>query len=339
MPDGKEVPIRPRLSDVARAAGVSTMTVTRVLRYPSKVAPATLERVRRVLHETDYVPDLVARGLASKRSGLVAVIVPVITNSLIAEIVQGLTNALAEDDLHVVLGVSSFAVREEEELVRAFLSRRVDAIYLSGAVHSPRSRDMLVASGIPVVEGGSLSERPIDMAVGHVNFAAAREASGHLAERGYDPIAYIGVPTTDNDRARDRLRGYEAALRESGRVFDPRLVVATTLDIEAGAQAMAALLAGTPRPRAVFCYSDVLAVGAHFECQRQGLRIPGDVAIAGYDDLAIASQIVPALTTLRVPCFEIGARAGRMIRQRLSGERVDPRIVDTGFELVVRGST
>lgn len=339
MPEFKTSTARPRLSDVARAAGVSTMTVARVLRDPEKVAADTLKRVQRVLRETGYTPDLVARGLASKRSGLVAVIVPVITNSLIAEIVQGLTSALAKDRLHVVLGVSDFQVHEEEELIRAFLSRRVDAIYLSGVMHSPESRRMLVASGIPVVEGGNLGDHPIDMAVGHSNLAGSYEATRHLIARGYDPIAYIGAPLLDNDRAKDRLRGFETALLGAGRTLDQRLYVETTLELGAGARAMASLLARSPGLRAVFCYSDVLAVGAHFECQRRGIAIPGKMAIAGYDDLEIAAQIVPSLTSLRVPCFEIGERAGRMICQRLAGEPVDEKIVNTGFELVVRDST
>lgn len=330
---------RPRLSDVARAAGVSTMTVSRALRDPAKVAPETMRRVQKVLRETGYTPDLMARGLASKRSGLVAVIVPVLTNSLIAEIVQGLTNALAADGLHVVLGVSDFKVDEEEEMIRTFLSRRVDAIYLSGAVRSPESRRMLLAAGIPVVEGVNLGENPIDMAVGHSNLAAAYETTRHLIDRGYDSIAYIGAQLLDNDRARDRRRGYEAALLGAGRTPDPQLCIEATLDLTAGAQAMATLLTRSPRVRAVFCYSDVLAVGAHFECQRRGIAIPGEMAIAGYDDLEIAGQIVPTLTSLRVPRYEIGRRAGKMICQRLAGQQVDEKIVNTGFELVVRDST
>jgi LacI family transcriptional regulator, gluconate utilization system Gnt-I transcriptional repressor len=330
---------RPRLCDVARVAGVSTMTVARALRDPSKVAEGTLRKVRTVLEETGYTPDLIARGLASKRSGLVAVVVPVITNSLIAEIVQGLTHVLARDGLHVVLGVSNFDAGEEEELVRVFLSRRVDAMYLSGTCHSAQSRRMLAASGIPVVEGGSLGDDPIDMAVGHSNLAAAYETTRHLVDRGYEPIGYLGVSAKDNDRARDRLRGYEAALLGAGRTPDPRLCVETALDLDAGAAGMATLLSREPGIRAVFCYSDVLAVGAHFECQRRGLSIPHDVAIAGYDDLAIARQIVPALTSLRVPCFEIGERAGQLICRRLAGESVERKVVNTGFELVVRGTT
>lgn len=337
MPDDKRV--RPRLRDVARIARVSTMTVARVLRDPSKVAPDTRARVRRVLRQTGYTPDLIARGLVSKRSGLVGVIVPVLSNSLIAEIVQGLTSALAEGGLHAVLGVSDFKLEEEEAMIRAFLSRRVDAIYLSGVLRSPGSRRMLVESTIPVVEGANLGERPIDMAVGHSNLAAAFETTRHLIDRGYDPIGYISAPLRDNDRAQDRRRGYDAALLGAGRNVNADLCVEAQLGLTSGAQAMATLLKRTPRVRAVFCYSDVLAAGAHFECLRRGLAIPGDIAIAGYDDLELASQIVPSLTSLRVPQYEIGRRAGEMICRRLAGEPVDEKIVNTGYKLIVREST
>ncbi|MEO8752133.1 MAG: LacI family DNA-binding transcriptional regulator [Casimicrobiaceae bacterium] len=340
MPDDdKAVTARPRLRDVARAAGVSTMTVARVLREPSKVASDTLQRVQRVLRETGYTPNLIARGLTSKRSGLVAVIVPALTNSLIAEIVQGLTSALAEAGLHVVLGVSEWSMEEEEAMIRALLSRQVEAIYLSGVTRSPESRRMLLEAGLPVVEGANLGEDAIDMAVGHSNLAAAYETTRHLIERGYDPIAYIGAPLDDNDRARDRRRGYETALLGAGRTPDPALYVEASLQVTAGAQAMATLLDRSVKVRAVFCYSDPLAVGAHLECQRRGIAIPSQMAIAGYDDLEIASQLVPPLTSLRVPRYEIGRRAGEMICRRLAGEPVETRIVNTGFELIVREST
>src|SRR6266567_4342139 len=130
---------RPRLLDVAATAGVSTMTVVRVLRDPDKAAACTRDRVRRVLTETGYTPDLVARGLASNRSGLIAAVIPLLTNSLIAEIMQGLTDALVPAGYHLLLGASGFSAAEEEVLVRAFLSRRIDGIFLTGVSHSDQT--------------------------------------------------------------------------------------------------------------------------------------------------------------------------------------------------------
>jgi LacI family gluconate utilization system Gnt-I transcriptional repressor len=329
---------RPRLLDVATAAGVSTMTVVRVLREPEKVAAATRARVEAVIRETGYTPDLIARGLASSRSGLIAAVIPLLTNSLIAEIMQGLTDALVPQGFHVLFGASGFSVAEEEIIVRAFLSRRVDAIYLSGVQHSPQTVQMLERAGIPVVEGGNLSARPIDMLVGFSNVDAAHAITQYLLKQRYSPIGYIGAFPKDNDRARDRRQGYERAMIAARRRVDPAVCVETTLDIDAGAQAMATLLARRPDVRAVFCSADALAVGALFECQRRGLAVPADIAIAGFDDIPIAAQVVPALTTLRVPRYDIGRQAGAMLSDRLAGRPVRKRIIDTGFEMVPRDS-
>ena len=317
---------------------MSTMTVVRVMRDPSKVAARTRQRVEAVLRQTGYTPDLTARGLASNRSGLIAAIIPVLTNSLIAEIMQGLTDALAEDDYHLLLGASGFSAGQEEVMVRAFLSRRVDGMYLTGVIHTAETVRMLKGAGIPVVEGGNLSPSPIDMIVGYSNVDAARSVTRYLLKRGYWPVGYIGAYPQDNDRARDRRLGYEAAFADARRRHDPALCIETTLDMEAGAKAMAAMLDRRPDVRAVFCSADAIAVGALHECQRRRLDIPGRIAIAGFDDIPIAAQVVPSLTTLRVPRYEIGQRAGKLIRDRLTKRSVRRRVVDTGFKLVPRDS-
>ncbi|MBA3506882.1 MAG: LacI family DNA-binding transcriptional regulator [Betaproteobacteria bacterium] len=329
---------RPRLKEVADLAGVSTMTVTRALHAPHKVADATRVRVEAVVRNLGYTPDLTARGLSLQRTGLVGAVVPLLTNSLIAEIVQGLSDTLARNDFQLLVGATGFSARAEQAMIRAFLSRRVDAIYLSGITHAAESIRMLRQARIPCVEGGNLARRPIDMAVGYSNKDAARTVTRHLIERGYRPLGYIGAWPRDNDRARDRRRGFAAACKAAGITVEDSLCVETDLDLNAGARAMAHLLEQRPDVRAVFCSADTLAVGAIFEAQRRKLAIPGDIAIAGFDDLDIASQIVPALTTLRVPRYEIGRRAGEMICERLAGRIVAEPVADIGFAFVPRAT-
>ena len=329
---------RTRLADVAHAAGVSTMTVVRVMRDPDRVADGTRERVEAILRETGYTPDLTASSLASQRSRLVGAIVPVLTNSLIAEIIQGLTDALAKSNLQMLLGVSGFSSRDEERLVQAFLSRRVDALFLTGVTRTEATLRMLRAAAIPVVEGGNLTSTPVDMVVGYANVDAARDMTRYLLKKGYARVGYIGAFPQDNDRARDRRIGYEKALRAAKVKLDPTICIETTLDIDAGAAAMARMLEARPRVRAVFCSADALAVGALAECQRRGVAVPRDVAIAGFDDIVLAAQVVPALTTIRVPRYEIGQRAGAMLCDRLAHRAIRKRVVDAGYELVVRAS-
>ncbi len=330
---------RPRLRDVAARAGVSTTTVVRVMRDPTKVAQPTRERVEAILTETAYTPDLLARGLALNRTDVVAAIVPLLTNSLVAEVVHGLSTTLEAAGIHLLLGPSGFSAAREEALVRAFLSRRVDALFLTGTTHTAATRAMLTAARIPVIEGGNLPSSPIDMAVGFSNHEAALVATRHLIARGYDPIGYLGAPSADNDRAADRRRGFHDAMRAGGRKVDPALVMETDLDMASGAQAMNALLDTRAGLRALLCSADALAAGALFACQKRGVRVPDQVALAGFDDIEIARLVTPALTTIRVPRLDIGRFAGELMLARFAGGASQKRVIDTGFELVVREST
>jgi LacI family gluconate utilization system Gnt-I transcriptional repressor len=330
---------RPRLRDVAARARVSTMTVVRVMRTPEKVAAITRARVEAVLAETGYTPDLLARGLAMNRSGVVAAIVPLLTNSLVAEVVQGLTTRLEAAGIHLLIASSGFSAEREEGLVRAFLSRRVDGVFLIGTTHTSETRRMLVSAGIPVVEGGNLTRAPIDMVVGFSNREAARTVTAHLAKRcGRGPIAFVGAHARDNDRARDRRSGFRATMRELGRPVAPEFVVETDLDMVSGAAAADDLVTRNPDLRGILCSADAIAAGVLFALQRRGIPVPGRVAVASFDDIEIAGLVSPGLTTIRVPRRRIGECAGDMILQRLAGAKVAEARVDVGYELVVRES-
>jgi LacI family gluconate utilization system Gnt-I transcriptional repressor len=315
------------------------MTVVRVMRTPEKVAATTRARVETVLATTGYTPDLLARGLALNRSGVVAAIVPLLTNSLVAEVVQGLTTRLEAEGIHLLIASSGFSAQREEALVRAFLSRRVDGVFLTGTTHTAGTRTMLASAGIPVVEGGNLTRKPIDMVVGFSNKAAARTVTAHLAARcAGGAIGFVGAYTRDNDRARDRLAGFRATMRQMGRPVAPGLVIETDLDMVSGAAAAAGLIARQPDLRGVLCSADAIAAGVLFALQRQGIAVPGRVAIASFVDIEIAGLVTPGLTTIRVPRRRIGETAGEMILRRLAGAAVEETRVDVGYELVVRDS-
>lgn len=314
------------------------MTVVRVLRQPEKVAPETHARVTKALRDAQYVPDLLARALASQRTGVVAAIVPSLANSLIAEVTQGMSEAFANHQRQLMVGVSNYSAATEEAIVRTFLARRVDAIYLTGTCQTQATVAMLQSSGIPVVQGGNLPDRPIDMAVGTSNFASSRDLVTGLIKRYGTRVAYIGGPRADNDRMRDRRLGFEAAVRKSDARPKAGWLLEVPISMVGGRDGARALVGGRDRPRAIFCGGDVMAAGAVFECQRQGLRVPDDIAMAGYDDLDIASAMRPALTTVRIPRFEIGVRAAAMIDAALAGRRHTNRTADMGFEIIWRES-
>ena len=327
------------MQDVARLAGVSVITVSRVLREPERVAEETRSRVLAAIESIGYVPNLVARSLKSRRSGVVAAVIPSVTHSIVADVVRGMTEVLEAEGLHLLLADSGFSPQEEEDLVAAFLARRPDAMYLTGTTHTVGTRRMLDAARIPVVETGNLTATPIDMAVGYSNFEAARTMTKALIARGRRRVGYLGQVGRDYiDRVQDRHSGYVAALRDH-RLAGDGLEAEVELSYRGGAAGLGELLLRAPDLDAVFCTSDVIALGALFECQRRGIEVPRRIAIAGMDDQEIASQCVPALTTMRMPRYEMGRRAAALLCRRLAGARVEDRVVDLGFELVLRETT
>lgn len=327
-----------RMQDVARLAGVSVITVSRVLREPGKVAESTRARVLAAIATTGYVPNLVAGSLKSRRSGIVAAVIPSVTHSIVAEVVRGMTEVLNAEGLHLLLADSGFSPDEEEALVAAFLARRPDAMYLTGTTHTPGTRRMLDAARIPVVETGNLSDAPIDMVVGYSNFEAARAMTRALVASGRRTIGYVGQRGREYiDRVRDRHEGHRAALRDR-RLRTRTLQVEVDLSYRGGAAGLAELLEREPRLDAVFCTSDVIAIGVLFECQRRNIAVPRQIAITGMDDQEIASQCVPALTTIRMPRYEMGRRAAELLCQRLAGATVKTKRLDLGFEVVRRAT-
>lgn len=338
--DGMHDLIAPsRLLDVAQKAGVSIMTVSRALRAPGKVAPATLARVQEAMTATGYVPNLVAGTLAGGSSRVVAAIVPSIRNSLFASTIQGLQEALRADGYALMLGDSGYSASEEEALVRSFLGQRPAGLVLHATTHTTATRDMLARAGIPVVETGNLTPKPLDMVASYSNAAAAQAMTMHLAGRGYRRIAFVSLPTALTERARERRRGYRAGLRACGLAENPALVVEAGQGFGSGAEAVQRLMALPTPPDAAFFAGDVLALGALLECQRQGWAVPGQLAIAGFDDHEVATQVVPALTVLRVPRDLLGRQAAAMIFQRMRGQGGQGGRFDCGFEVVQRGST
>lgn len=172
-------PKRSRLEHVTQRAGVSTITVVHVQREPQKVAPATHAKVTAALEKAQYTPDLVARSLALQRTGMIATIVPNLTNSFIADTIQGMSDELALHDRKLILGAAGFSAAYKETLLRRFLSRRVATLYLTGSSHTPETVRLLDEAGLPVVEGVNLPDEPIDLAVG-THYADASEAVVHL---------------------------------------------------------------------------------------------------------------------------------------------------------------
>ncbi len=335
--DPREGPAR--MEDVARRARVSTATVSRTLHNPEKVSKRTYRRVQQAIKSLGYVHNLVAGSLATSRTRLIAALVPTFDNREYGKTIHATAEVLRAAGYHLLVGHHGFSLDEEEAQIAAFLGRRPDGFFLYGRRHTPDAMRMLRSAGIPIVESGDLAGRPIDMVVSYSNFDAAKAMTNHLIRKGYRRIAMVCASRRESERHFERWRGYRTALREQGIAYSARQVMEkTALGIDQGAEALTALLDRNSRIDAIFFTSDVMAIGALLECQRREWRVPDRIAIAGFDDQEIASRMVPALTTVRLPRDEIGRLAGQMILDRLNGRGIVPKVVNVAFRLMDRES-
>jgi LacI family gluconate utilization system Gnt-I transcriptional repressor len=327
-----------RMRDVAHAAGVSLMTVSRALREPQKLSEETRKAVLDAVQKIGYVPNSVAANLASNRSTVIGQIVPSIQNSLYADTVKGTADVLRSSGMHLLLADSGYSLQEEEALIGAFLSQRVGGLILHNTDHTPKALQMIERARVPVIETGDVPKEPIDMVVSYSNAEASKAMTLHLAARGYKRIGFVSLDTRTNRRARERQRGYLAALKSLGRVKDPLLMMEVAGGLTSGSHAMVDMMNRVPDVDAIFFAGDVLAIGALFEAQRRGWKVPGRIAIAGFDDLDILQHTVPRLTCLRLPRLEIGRRSAESLLARMRGEETQVRL-DLGFEVIQREST
>ncbi len=327
-----------RMRDVARAAGVSVMTVSRALRQPEMLAEETRRSVLEAVKKFGYVHNRLASNLASSRTTVVGQIVPGIQNSLYADTVKGTADLLRTAGMHLMIADSGYSLQEEEALITAFLAQRVCGLILHDTDHTPAAIRMIQRAAIPVIETGDLPRHPIDMTVSYSNFDAARIMTNHLIARGYRTIGFVSLDTRTNRRARERQRGYFAALKTAGRMRNPLLVAEVGGGLTQGAHAMVDMMARMPSVDAIFFAGDVLAIGALFEAQRRGWKVPDRIAIAGFDDLDIMRHTVPTLTCLRLPRLEIGRRSAEALLARVRGNPEKVRL-DLGFEVIQREST
>ena len=325
------------LDDVAKLAEASPITVSRALRNPGLVAEATRQRILRVIEETGYIPDMAASTLASNHSRIVAVVIPLATNPSNAEVFQGLADRLEGEGLTLLLGTSRSEASKEEALVQAVIGWRPAALALTGLEHSTLTRKLLSRADFPVIELSDTAGTPIDMAVGFSNAEAMRALTDHVWAKGYRSVHYIHIDHPQNARFQRRREGFLTAMKERG-VESAVVHTAADVTFAAGAEAGRQILAAGYRPNAVLCTNDIIAVGAMFEFIRAGVAVPEDIAIAGFENIALGSAVSPSLTSVHIDWYGIGRLSGENIVLRLAGKE-PPRILDTGFEIVDREST
>jgi LacI family repressor for deo operon, udp, cdd, tsx, nupC, and nupG len=331
----------PRITDVARLAGVSTATVSRALSKPETVAESTRNTVLAAAEKSGYRVNLSARNLRRQRTGAIVVLVPNIGNPFFSEILAGIETALSEVDINMLV-VDTRQAHTKPQLVLEYLhATRADGIIaLDGSL--PDEILSVASSGTgapPIIFACEWTPRGEFTSVRTNNARGAAMAIAHLAGLGHRRIGILAGPQ-DNVLTHSRSAGAETEMAKTGLVLDPSHLFAGDFSLESGARAAQAWLALDLRPSALFCQSDQMAFGFISELARHDISVPGDVSVVGFDDIGIARRFIPALTTVRQPRKELGSYAAQMLIDHIQAN-TSPAIETTilEVELIVRDST
>jgi len=326
------------LSDVAKAAEVSPITASRALRGERGVAQELVQRVKAAAEQLGYVPDPAARALASQRSVQVPVLVPLLSNALFVDVLEAVHRTLFPQGYQALIGVTHYDPQEEEQLLRTYLAHRPAGLLVTGFDRTEASRHLIAASGVPCVHLMEMTSAPGVFCVGFSQQDAGHSMTAHLLARGYHKIAFVAAQL--DPRTMQRAEGYRRCLRDAG-LYDPKLELLSPQpsSMRLGGELLEELLRTRPGVDAVFFCNDDLAQGGLLAAQRLGLSVPGQVAIAGFNDLAGSDQMLPPLTTVRTPRAAVGEASARMLLALMRGEVPEHNSVNLGFELTVREST
>ena len=330
--------IQPRLADVADLAGVSTATVSRALNQPATVTVELRNRVHAAVDALGYVPHGPARALASRRSNTIGAVVPTIDNAIFARNIQALQARLMESGRTLLLASSDYDYEREQREVQSLIERGIDGMILVGEARERSVYRLLEQKGVPYVITWIYREDSPRACVGFDNVQAAYHIASYLLDIGHRNIAMVAGVRKGNDRAAARVDGVTKAMAERGLRFAPGHLVEHEYEIAEGRLAASRLLASPDRPTAIVCGNDVLAFGVLFECRSRGVDVPRDMSITGFDDLDLAANIEPPLTTIRVPAAEMGRRAAEYLLARLEKSPISEK-TELQAALVVRETT
>jgi LacI family transcriptional regulator, gluconate utilization system Gnt-I transcriptional repressor len=323
------------IDDIAEAAQVSTATVSRFFNSPEMLKAKTAQRVQEAVTKSGYVPNMLASELASSKSRVVAAVVPMIAQSVFNSTIQSLSDSLADNGYSVMLGLTGESDAYLQRQLRSIIGRRPDGIILTGRVTDASARKMLIDAGIPTIETWDLPKDPIDLVVGLSHDAVGRAVARHALKTGRRRTLII---TATGARALARRNSFTRAMRAGGAPEPTVASFSASTTFGQGRSAVAEHFAGGGRPDLIVCSSDMCAHGALHELQLRNIRVPDDVAVIGFGDLDFASQVTPALTTVKIDGALIGKEAVKFLMQRARGTKIEHPVVDIGFSLLVRES-
>ncbi len=328
------------IKDVARKAGVAHTTVSRALRGSPLISPATTERIRQIASEMGYQPSAAARSLKTNRSQALGVIVSAIDDPFFSEILQGIEDVAQENGYSLFIAASQRDLLRERHIVRAMREHRVDGVILCSTPFSAEQSKQLRLYEIPLVVINNQSAEDYRYSIYHDDLDGSCQVMKHLIGLGHQRVAYLGYARSGRTNAK-RLAGYRDQMRAAGlTVHDGYEFEVQTSDPAGGQSAADHFLSLSPRPTAIFCYNDMLAIGLLRGLQESGLRVPEDCSVAGFDNITFSAFTTPPLTTFDQPKRTIGAQAAELVLGLLDDEdSLGPKIKTLKGSLLVRGST
>jgi LacI family gluconate utilization system Gnt-I transcriptional repressor len=301
------------LKDVARLAGVSEMTASRALRGAPDVSERTRAKVEDIARIHGYVPNRIAGSLSSQTVNLVGVVVPSLSSFVFPEVLNGISSVLKESPLKPVVGVTGYDLEEEEGVIREMLSWQPSGLIVAGLEHSDATRKMLVQASCPVVEIMDVDGDPVGHCVGISHLEAGRETARQILARGYKKIGFIGTKMPQDFRARKRFDGFSDALAAEGLSLADAEHYSGESSIETGRLLTAQMMARNPEVECIYYSSDVMSVGGLMHCLANAVSVPGEIALAGFNNLQILQGLPMQLATTDACRSQIGVRAAEII--------------------------
>ncbi|OJU01163.1 MAG: hypothetical protein BGN87_16135 [Rhizobiales bacterium 65-79] len=331
---GRQVGMR----DVASRAGVSIATVSRFINDPETLSPDMRARVEDAVRALGYIRHGAARALSMRRSHAIGAIIPTVDNPTRASKVAALQKHCRENGYNVLLALSEYDLDLELQQCRNLVEAGADGLMLEGGLHHPELYELLESRNIVFVNTIVYDPASPYPNIGFDNRGMARRLAEHLLDLGHTEFGVISGPRGSNDRARERVEGVHRALAKKGLPLPAERVVERPYRVAEGRLGLKTLMELPSPPTAVICGNDVLAFGAILEAQALGYDVPGDVSIAGFDDLDWASQLPPGLTTIALPAPKVGLLAARYLLETLAGKAM-PHATEVEVRLIRRGST
>ncbi|MDI4646473.1 catabolite control protein A [Cohnella hashimotonis] len=324
--------------DVAREAGVSMATVSRVVNNNPNVKPQTRKKVYEAIERLGYRPNAVARGLASKKTTTVGVVIPDIANANFAEVARGIEDIANMYHYNIILCNADKRKEKEIRVINTLLEKQVDGLLFMGGVVTDEHIQAFNTSNVPIVLCATTDEKGTMPSVDIDHETAAYDAVRKLIGEGHTRIAMISGTLQDPANGYARYQGYKRALEESGIALDESLVRVGNYRYESGIEAVQYFLELGERPTAVFAATDEMAIGAIHGIQDAGLSVPEDFSVIGVDNIRMASMVRPLLTTVAQPMYDIGAVSMRLLTKLMKKENVEQARVTLHHELIVRNS-